>query len=133
MVLKLNFALYYKSHLYQTNFKPMYLFVECWKARPEWLALTPEARGAYMAQLGQGIGELLKAGVEVISWSMNDQDTSNRSPFDYFAVWKFPNKEMVKGFEQIVEQSGWYNYFDQVNLSGEVMDPFSCIAHIISL
>jgi haloalkane dehalogenase len=111
----------------------MYLFVECWKARPEWLALTPEARGAYMAQLGQGIGELLKAGVEVISWSMNDQDTSNRSPFDYFAVWKFPNKEMVKGFEQIVEQSGWYNYFDQVNLSGAVSDPMASITQMVNL
>ena len=111
----------------------MYLFVECWKARPEWLALKAEERGAYMAQLGQGIGELLKAGVEVISWSLNDIDTSNRSQYDYFAVWKFPTKEMVQGFEQIVEQSGWYNYFDQVNLSGEIKDPFSCISNIVSL
>jgi hypothetical protein len=111
----------------------MYLFVECWKARPEWLALNPEARGAYMAQLGQGVEALVKSGVEIISWSMNDPDTSNRSPYDYFAVWKFPTKEMVKGFEQIIEQSGWYNYFDQVNLAGEVKDPFSSIAQIINL
>ena len=111
----------------------MYLFVECWKARPEWLALNAEARGAYMAQLGQGIEELLKAGVEIISWSLNDADTAKRSSFDYFAVWKFPNKEFVKGFEQVVEQSGWYNYFDQVNLSGELSDPSVNIAKLINL
>jgi hypothetical protein len=111
----------------------MYLFVECWKARPEWLALNAEARGAYMAQLGQGVEALVKSGVEIISWSMNDPDTTQRSAYDYFAVWKFPTKEMVKGFELIVEQSGWYNYFDQVNLSGEIKDPFTCISNIVSL
>ena len=111
----------------------MFIFIECWKARPEWLALSSEARGAYMAQLGSGIEELLKSGVEIISWSMNDPDTSKNSPYDYFAVWKFPTKEMTKGFEQIVEQSGWYNYFDQVNLSGEISGPPAIIAHMVNL
>jgi hypothetical protein len=111
----------------------MYLFVECWKARTEWLALKQEERGAYMAQLGAGIQELLNTGVEIITWSFNDPDTASRGAFDYFAVWKFPNKEAVKGFEQIVEKSGWYTFFDQVNLSGEMSDPQACIAHMINL
>lgn len=111
----------------------MYLFVECWKSRPEWLALTPDARGAYMTALGSGIGELLKAGVEIVTWSMNDPDTSNRAPFDYFAVWKFPTKEGAAMFEQVVQQSGWYNYFDQVNLKGELSTPNVCIEQMIRL
>jgi hypothetical protein len=111
----------------------MFLFIECWKARPEWLELSIEARSTYMEQLGQGIGELIKAGVEIISWSMNEANTSNRSPFDYFAVWKFPNREIAAGFEQIVQQSGWYSYFDQVNLKGEISDPQTMIGKIINL
>ena len=111
----------------------MYLFVECWKARPEWLALTPEDRGSYMAELGKGIAELMKSGVEIVSWSMNDPDTSNRGPYDYFAVWKFPTKDLANGFEQIVQQSGWYNYFDQVNFKGEVSSPDASIGHMIGL
>ena len=111
----------------------MYLFVECWKARPEWLALTPDARSAYMAELGKGIGELLKSGVEIISWSMNDLDTTNRGPYDYFAAWKFPTKEQATGFEQVIQQSGWYTYFDQINFKGEVLDPNPSIGHMIGL
>ena len=111
----------------------MYLFVECWKARPEWLALNTEDRGNYMAELGKGLGELLKSGVEIVSWSMNDLDTSNRASFDYFAVWKFPTKELATGFEKIVQQSGWYNYFEQVNLKGEVAGPDFCIGHMVGL
>jgi hypothetical protein len=111
----------------------MYLFVECWKARPEWLALSIEDRGNYMAELGKGIGELLKSGVEIVSWSMNEPDTSHRAAFDYFAIWKFPTKEQATGFENIVQQSGWYNYFEQVNLKGEVSGPDFCIGHMIGL
>jgi hypothetical protein len=111
----------------------MYIFVECWKCRPEWLALTKEARGAYMAELGKGIEQLLKSGVEIVSWSMNEPDTSKRSPYDYFAVWKFPTREQAAGFEQVVQQSGWYNYFDQVNLRGEVAPPDPSIGHMIGL
>jgi hypothetical protein len=111
----------------------MYLFVECWKARPEWLELNTEERGNYMAELGKGIEALLKAGVEIVSWSMNDPDTSNRASFDYFAVWKFPTKELADEFEKIVQQSGWYNYFEQVNLKGELSSPDHIIGQIIGL
>lgn len=111
----------------------MYLFVECWKARPEWLALNKEARAAYMTELGKGIEGLMRSGVEIVSWSMNDGSTANRAPYDYFAVWKFPSAESVRGFEMIVEQSGWYRYFDQVNLSGEVAGPEPSIGQMISL
>lgn len=111
----------------------MYLFAECWKARPEWLALSKEARGAYMTELGKGIEALMNAGVEIVSWSMNEAGTANRAPYDYFAVWKFPTKELASGFEQIVQQSGWYNYFDQVNLKGELSSPDAIIGHMIGL
>lgn len=111
----------------------MYIFVECWKARPEWLALDTEARGAFMVGLGQGMEQLLKTGVEVISWSINDLDTSHSGPYDYFAIWKFPTKEQASGFEQIIKQSGWYTYFHQVNFTGEVSNPNSIIEQIIGL
>lgn len=110
----------------------MYIFVECWKSRPEWLTLSQGERSAYMNQLGQGIENLVKSGVEIVTWSFNDPDTSQRSPYDYFAVWEFPTKEMVVQFEEIVRQSGWYSYFEQVNLRGELLPPDPCIGHLIN-
>jgi hypothetical protein len=123
----------YFKILLTNSVNTMYIFVECWKARPEWLALNPEERGSYMAELGKGIAELMKSGVEIVSWSMNDPGTSNRGSYDYFAVWKFPTKDLANGFEQIVLQSGWYNYFDQVNFKGEVSSPDAIIGQMIGL
>jgi haloalkane dehalogenase len=111
----------------------MYMFVECWKARPEWLALGREARENYMSGLGMGVEALLKAGVEIVSWSMNDTSITNRGPFDYFAVWKFPDREAAGRFEQMIHESGWYRYFDQVNLGGPEAGPALSISHMISL
>lgn len=111
----------------------MYLFIECWKAKQEWFELSKEKRAAYMTELGKGIQGLLDAGVEIVSWGINENDISKRSQYDYFAVWKFPDREFAKQFELIVEQSGWYSYFDQVNLGGEVCMPDVPIGNMIGL
>jgi hypothetical protein len=111
----------------------MYIFVECWKARQQWYDLELEQRVAYMTELGKGIQSLIEAGVEIVSWSINDSDISMKSKFDYFAIWKFPNKEFAKQFEQIVEQSGWYSYFEQVNLGGLEGTPDSIVGNLINL
>jgi hypothetical protein len=39
--------------------------------------------------------------------------------YDYFAVWRLPSPEVVEAFEQGIEDDGWYEYFEQVNASGE--------------
>ena len=36
----------------------MYLYVELWKAKPEWLALSQQERGEYMANVGPAIDYL---------------------------------------------------------------------------
>ncbi|MDP4185746.1 MAG: hypothetical protein Q8862_11375, partial [Bacteroidota bacterium] len=91
----------------------MFIFIECWKARPEWLSLTHDERSEYLNRLSSGINELAKTGAEIVTWSLNDTDTPHRIDYDYFAIWRFPTKELVVQFEQIIEQSGWYNYFEQ--------------------
>lgn len=111
----------------------MYLFTECWKAKKEWFDLDKKSRGEYMQELSKGVAELVKAGVKIVSWSMNDHDISKRAPYDYIGVWKFPNKAFAKQFETIIEQSGWYNYFDQVNLGGEIAEPGLSVEHMINL
>lgn len=64
----------------------MILYVELWNARPAWLALSQQERGAYMAQLAPAIGQLLSAGIEIVGWSLNDADTPHRSAHQYLAA-----------------------------------------------
>lgn len=111
----------------------MKYFIEAWTAKQTWLDLPKQERGEYMAQLGPAIQLLAEAGTEIITWGVNDKDTTHRFEHDFFAVWKFPTEELAKTFEATVEGAGWYNYFEQVNIKGGPSSPDDIIAQIINL
>ncbi|HTE01876.1 MAG TPA: DUF6616 family protein [Mucilaginibacter sp.] len=111
----------------------MKYYIEAWTPRQTWLDMSPEQRGAYMAQLGPAIQQLSEQGTEIISWGVNDDDTHNRLGFDFFAIWKFPNEELAKTFEGLVVDAGWYNYFEQVNIKGSPASPDDIIGKLIGM
>ena len=111
----------------------MYLYIELWKAKSEWLELSQKEREEYMSQLGPAIEGLTKAGVEVVGWGLNDAETPYRGDYRYLAVWKMPDKELVRKFEEAVEQAGWHKYFEQINVRGELHTPETIIGDMITL
>ena len=111
----------------------MYMFVEQWKARPEWLVLSQQEREKYVSKVGQAIEDLLKAGIEIVGFALNDQDTPHRSDYRYFSEWKLPDKKLLQQFEQAIEQSGWYQYFEQTNARGEFIQPDAALGDMINL
>jgi hypothetical protein len=111
----------------------MLIFVEMWRAKASWLSLSSEERKQYLAQVGPVVQWLVDSGVEIVSWSLNDLSTSHRADYPYFAIYKFPSKELTTQFEQKVEQTGWYQYFEQINAKGEIDTPQPVIAHFLGL
>ncbi len=111
----------------------MNYFIEQWNIKDAWKQLSSEARVVYMNALGPAIQELTSQGVEVITWAENDTNTHVRSPYAFFAIWKFPNAESVRSFEKLVEGAGWYQYFEQVNSCGEAKTPENIISHLIGI
>ena len=73
----------------------MKCLIELWNAKDAWKRLSKADRKAYLAQISPYIQEITKQGVEIGSWGVNTITTSHRVGFDFFAVWKFPNQEMV--------------------------------------
>lgn len=108
-------------------------YIEAWTPKQTWLDLSTEKRIAYMDQLGPAIQQLTELGAEIISWGMNDPSTHSRLGFDFFAIWKFPNEQIARTFEDIVTGSGWYGYFDQVNLQGSPEGPNDIIGKLINM
>lgn len=111
----------------------MIYFIECWNAKPAWKALSQEERANYMGQIGGAIQGLMEQGVEVVTWSNNDESTSKRADYDYFAIWSFPTQALADHFQQLVEGAGWYTYFEQSNLMGKKASPEELIGQLIQL
>lgn len=106
----------------------MYLYVELWKLRPAWFELSQDEQKSWMNNLLAGLQEQFKSGVEPIGLAFNDADTPHSSGYDFFAVWKMPNKETARQFENFVEDSGLHEYFEQVNTRGEIANMEDVVA-----
>ena len=104
-----------------------------WSARQEWLALSTEERTDYMNQIGPHIQGLIEKGVQVLTWSENEPTTSQRAAFDYFAIWSFPSQAIAEEFQQLVQNAGWYQYFDQVNAGGKADTAEGIIGKLVQL
>jgi hypothetical protein len=110
----------------------MYIYVELWKFRPAWLELAQDDRKSWMDKLLAGLQQQLESGVEVVGFVSNDSDTPHSSGYDFLAVWKMPNREAARKFEQFVESSGLHEYYKQVNTRGQTMDMEAVVAALLN-
>jgi haloalkane dehalogenase len=109
------------------------IFVELYNYNDVWPRETPENRTAFALELSKAINSLADYGIEVIAYCFNDRDTDRRAPYDFFCVYRVPNVETQKIFEQQIAASGWYRYFDQVNLRGAAMSPTGVLLANVAL
>jgi hypothetical protein len=100
----------------------MRIYVEQWRPRPAWLELDADQRATFVKTVGPDLQEVLDRGAELIALGPADPGTARSGEPRYFAVWRFPDLDLVRLFERRIEEAGWYEYFDQVNLGGEIVD-----------
>jgi len=111
----------------------MIYFIELWNPTEQWLALKVSEREDYLSKVAEATAGLIEQGVEVLTWTINEQETSYRGPYDHFAIWKFPNQEIADTFQKTVDGAGWYNYFDQVNVMGSEDSVQNGLNHLANL
>lgn len=109
------------------------IFIELYNYRTGWKTLSPEDRRAFADVVANEVRGLAAHGVEVIAWGMNDHATAHRCPYDFYCVYKVPSAEFQRGFEAAVEGSGWYNYFEQVCVSGAMLTPEELLSANVAL
>ena len=85
-----------------------------------------------MDELLAGLQQQLESGVEVVGLVSNDGDTPHSSGYDFLAVWKMPNKETARKFEDFVEASGLHEYYEQVNTRGQILDMGEVVAALLN-
>jgi hypothetical protein len=99
--------------------EPSRVFIELYRYKPAWAALEESRRTDYINHVIQKVGELSGIGISVIGYGRNDPSTSRRAPYDFFCVYRVPNAEIQHAFESQIAASGWHDFFDQINVSGE--------------
>ncbi|VIO78176.1 hypothetical protein CI1B_72730 [Bradyrhizobium ivorense] len=98
------------------------IFIELYNYRPAWAERSEGERTEFARTIAEAVKGLKSAGVDVIAYGMNSPATDCRAPYDFFCVYRVPNAEFQREFERQVAASGWYDYFEQVNVSGDAED-----------
>jgi hypothetical protein len=111
----------------------MHVYIELFKAKDAWLELTAEERAAYMQKAGSTMQGALDAGAELVGVGAANPETSHDAGYDFYAVWRLPNPDVVQMFEKGIEDDDWYAYFEQLNASGELMEFDALIKRVIEL
>jgi len=111
----------------------MKVFIEFWKAKDAWLKLSKEERGNYLGQINPAMQGLVSKGAIFDAWGVNDDKTPQRADYDFYAITKLPTQELLDSFQAIVEGAGWYNYFEQINLTGDNIGAEAVIGKMIEL
>jgi haloalkane dehalogenase len=107
------------------------IFVEMFKYNDNWAGSTPEFRAEYIGQVQEVLsanGPVVGLGIEIITYSFNESTAARRAPYDFFCVYRVPSEEVVRQLESMIEGSGWYEYFDQVNLGGATREPATALS-----
>lgn len=98
------------------------IFIELYNYKSAWSRCLEEERTLFAKKVGDAVESLKAAGVEVVAYGMNSVATDRRAPYDFFCVYRVPSAEFQREFERRIAASGWYEYFDQVNISGDARD-----------
>lgn len=98
------------------------LLVELYNYRGAWRETSSEERGQYVERVMQSIRALADSGIEMLGCGHNDVSTDRRAPYDFFCVYRAADQQAQKIFFEQIEGSGWYDRFEQVNLSGAALN-----------
>lgn len=104
-----------------------HVFIELYSENENWAATPKDVRGQYIENVIAAVGQVAAQGIEVLAYGANDTDIQNRAPYDFFAIYKVPDPAALAMLQDAINGSGWYDYFDQVNIGGQTIDAFAVL------
>jgi hypothetical protein len=112
----------------------MHAFLELWSPKPSWISMSKADRQAIVDQLGKLTTPIVQSGsIDVLGWGKADPAVDHPEGRQYFSVWRAPTREALDKLRAAIVQGGWYEHFDQVNVTGELTTPDAVIAEHLSM
>ena len=98
------------------------IFIELYNYGPAWAKCPEIERRDFITKIIEAVTAMKAAGIDVVAYGKNARETDRRAPYDFFCVYRVPSAEFQREVERKIAASGWYDYFEQVNVSGSAED-----------
>lgn len=137
LLYSLSITLFFASILNAQNSaesKNGYILTEVWKAKPSWHQLSAQERTEFFEnKIKPVLMETIQSGAEIVGTAVNNNTGNERMPYQFMAVWTFPDKNSSDRLEKAAKKAGFLKYFDQVNFSGNIIPPPALDKQMIAL
>ncbi|MFE5085975.1 DUF6616 family protein [Streptomyces mirabilis] len=110
----------------------MYVVVETWTPKPAFFAADEKARNDLFTGIQEAMKQLAEIGFVTLGWG-RVEPAAHSASYEWFAIWQAPSREVADAFLSGVESSGWYTYFEQTNVVGELRPAEAVIAEHLAL
>lgn len=95
----------------------MQILIILWEPSELWHALAEEEQKEYLLSLDTAVNGARSHGVMTLGWSKVDSSLAKAPKEGYVGVFAMSNAEQIHELDRNIQQSGWYDYFDSVNIS----------------
>ncbi|WP_151719943.1 DUF6616 family protein [Gemmobacter serpentinus] len=106
---------------------------ELYTPKPAWLALDQTGRKQFFATIGAGMGALAALGVEAIALGETEAATLHAPAQQFFAIWRGPDAASIGALVSGIAASGWHDYFETINATGQGLDLNGHLAQLAAL
>ncbi|NKB35758.1 MAG: hypothetical protein GKR93_01125 [Gammaproteobacteria bacterium] len=95
----------------------MQTLIILWEPSDKWVALSEDERKQYLHSLDEAVNEARRHGVMTLGWSKIDRSLPKAPAEGYVGIFAMTNAEQIHELDKNIQASGWYDYFDSVNVS----------------
>lgn len=104
--------------------------IELWNTTDAWHALDTPKRQAFFERTVAAMASV-QAGATCLGWGTVERAFDSAAPYPFVAVWEFESAADTAAFLRALRETGWYEYFEQVNAAAELMPPPAVVEQII--
>lgn len=95
----------------------MQTLIILWEPNERWYALSENDKKTYLLNLDKAVNEARSHGVMTLGWSRVDRELPRAPREGYVGVFAMSRAEDIHELDRNIQQTGWYDYFDSINLS----------------
>lgn len=100
----------------------MHLYLDIWKARSAWVALSEAQRREILLKLQRHIDDVVDDGAGRPRFSLNHDTWGSNDLHRYQILWEGAEPRHIEGMRRVFEEVMWERYFERIGTTGESID-----------
>jgi hypothetical protein len=97
-----------------------HVLVCTWSPNEKWKSLSTSEKRTFLDSVARNAIIAKEGGMDILGWGALNHEISNPAPKQFCGVFAVSNEDHLFAIDEAIGLSGWYDYFDHVNVGTEL-------------